>query len=103
MTEDPGVYDADDVPQHKRKSPSQRLLEDLNGEYKTFSEVAKIARINTETLRRLCKKRDLNGNKLVKAPSKAIRQGQMTIFLFTPEDVQEIENYFDFRSKVVDL
>lgn len=96
------VIDAKDVPgTNTRKSPATIILESLDGEYLTMRQVAEHIGVHTETMRRLCKARDQEGNPKVNAPSKAVQTGDMTIYLFTPEDVQEIETYFSKKGYVI--
>ena len=102
MTKKVKVIDAKDVPgTNTRKSPATIILESLDGEYLTMRQVAEHIGVHTETMRRLCKARDQEGNPKVNAPSKAVQTGDMTIYLFTPEDVQEIEAYFSKKGYVI--
>lgn len=85
----------------KRKSPAQLILESLEGDYKTFREVAAIIGCHTETLRRLCRATNADGTKKIAAPSQAVRSGEMTIYLFTEDDLIEVQEYFEAKGYVI--
>lgn len=69
-------------------SPADRLVAEQSGQYYKLSEVATVVGKSSATIRRLMRM----GR--VKAPSYQIRQGDMLVYLFTPEDIEEIRNYF---------
>ena len=85
----------------KRKSPAQVILDSLEGDFKTMREVAELMGVHTETMRRLCRATNADGSKKIQAPTKAVRSGDMTIYLFTPEDVQEVQEYFERKGYVI--
>ncbi len=87
------VIDASDATPPKRKSPAQVIIDSLGPDYKTMRMMAARYDVNVETIRRLCKAYDSNGEKRVKAPSKAVQQGDLTIYLFTLDDVAELDEY----------
>lgn len=87
----PQVYDVADVQAQSRTSPAQRIIESLDGDFKTMRQTAQEVGVHIETLRRLCR------TDRVKAPSKATKSGKLVIYLFTPEDVQEVKDYFSDR------
>ena len=60
-----------------RKAPATRLKESLPPDLLTARDVAERFEVNIETIRRLARKKDANGNKAYKAPSKAARTGDM--------------------------
>lgn len=91
----PKIYDASDVKAETRVSPAQRIIESLDGDFKTMRQVAEEVGVHVETLRRLCR------TPRVKAPSKATKSGKLVIYLFTPEDVEEVREYFDNRERLV--
>jgi len=84
----PEIYDVGEVKAETRQAPASRILEQLEGEYFSMRQTAEMVGVHIETLRRLCR------TPRVKAPSKATRQGKMVIYLFTPEDVEEVRQYF---------
>jgi hypothetical protein len=90
----PQVYDAADVQAETRTSPAQRIIDSLEGEYKTMRQTAELCGVHIETLRRLCR------TDRVKAPSKATKSGKLVIYLFTDEDIEEVQNYFSDRDKL---
>jgi len=79
----------------KRKSPATRIIESLNGEYETMASMAARYGVHVETMRRLCK------TTKVKAPSKALQQGDLVIYLFTDEDVAELDAYMEKKGVTV--
>lgn len=68
-------------------SPVARLLESLDGTYYTTGQVAKMIGCSQATVRTLIK------NDRVKAPSKVAVRGQGYVYLFTPEDVEEVRDF----------
>jgi len=90
----PQVYDADEIKGETRISPAQRIIDSLDGDFKTMRQTAELVGVHIETLRRLCR------TPRVKAPSKATKQGKLVIYLFTPEDVEEVKAYFNQRDKL---
>ena len=98
------ISSAEAVPP-KRKSPAQVIIESLGDDYKTMRMMAARYDVNVETIRRLCKAVDPStGEKRVKAPSSAVQQGDLVIYLFTKADVAEIDEYMDTKGyKVVNL
>lgn len=72
----------------RRLSPAARLVTSLDGDYYMISEVAKILGKSTQTIRRT-----MYENR-VKAPSKQVRQGGMTVYLYSSEDIEELRGYF---------
>ena len=92
----PKVYDISEVQAESKISPAQRIIEALDGEYYTMRQTAEMCGVHIETLRRLCR------TTRVKAPSNATKSGKMVIYLFTPEDVEEVKAYFEGRGKLVE-
>lgn len=92
----PKVYKASEVQAETRTSPAQRIIDSLDGEYKTMRQTAEECGVHIETLRRLCRTDRVN------APSNATKSGKLVIYLFTPEDVEEVKNYFSGRDKLQD-
>lgn len=91
----PKVYDVADVKTESRTNPAQRIIAELDGEYFTMRQTSEKVGIHIETLRRLCR------TDRVKAPTKATKRGKMVIYLFTPEDVEEVLNYFHGSEKIL--
>lgn len=69
-------------------SPADRLILSLPGTYYKLTQVAQILDKSPTTIRRITK-----SNK-VKAPSYQIKQGHNMYYLFTPEDLTELKNYY---------
>lgn len=90
----PQVYDAKDVQTETRTSPAQRIIDSLDGDYLTMRQTAELCGVHIETMRRLCRTPRVN------APSKATKSGKLVIYLFTPEDVEEVKAYFSDRDKL---
>lgn len=82
-----------------RKSPVTHMLEQVDGieNYKRMRDVAEHFGVHVETIRRLSHARDADGKKRVNAPSKAMVHGEMVVYLFTEEDIKELEAYFARR------
>jgi hypothetical protein len=92
----PKIYDVADVKAESRTSPAQRIIDSLDGEFYTMRQTAEMCGVHIETLRRLCR------TPRVSAPSKATKSGKMVIYLFTPEDVEEVKDYFEGRDRLVE-
>jgi hypothetical protein len=90
----PKVYDVGDVKAETRTSPAQRIIDALPGKFYTMRQTAEMCGVHIETLRRLCR------TDRVTAPSKATKSGKMVIYLFTPEDVEEVKDYFNGREEL---
>lgn len=90
----PRVYDVSEVQTESRTSPAQRVIDKLDGEYYTMRQTAQMCGVHIETLRRLCR------TDRVGAPTKATKAGKMVIYLFTPDDVQEVKDYFNGRDRL---
>jgi len=90
----PQIYKASEIKGESRVSPAQRIIDSLDGDYKTMRQTAEEVGVHIETLRRLCR----SGR--VSAPSNATKQGKLVIYLFTPEDREEVKAYFNKRDKI---
>lgn len=75
--------------------PSDALISSLDGTYYKLSEAVILTGKSASTLRRLMKKN------LVKAPTGEIYQGKNKYYLYTPEDIQEIRDYYTKQTQVV--
>ena len=69
-------------------SPAARLVSSLDGQYYLLSEVADILNKDQMTIRRAM----YRGR--VKAPSYEVMEGKMKVYLYTPEDIVELREYF---------
>lgn len=69
-------------------SPADRLVSAQQGTFYKLSEAAQILGVSSTTLRRLMR------NDAVKAPSFQVRQRKMKVYLYTPEDLIELREYF---------
>jgi len=90
----PQIVDAADVKRMPRKAPATRLIESLPEGLLTARQVAARFEVNIETIRRLARKKDEDGREVFKAPSKAARTGELIIWVYTPEDIEELAEYF---------
>src|SRR3954468_19899684 len=88
------IYDVSDIKAEPRTSPAQRIIDSLEGEFYTMRQTAEMCGVHIETLRRLCR------TPRVKAPKYATKAGKMVIYLFTPEDIEEVKEYFNGRDKL---
>ena len=77
----------------KQPSSADHIMAKLPGTYYRLTEVAEILGLSVRTLRRLIPK----GH--TKAPSKQITVGGMKMYLYTPEDVQEIRDYYRIENR----
>jgi hypothetical protein len=69
-------------------SPAARLVSGLDGQYYLVTEVAEMLGKDPMTIRRAMY------SKKVKAPSFEVKQGKMKVYLYTPEDIQELREHF---------
>jgi len=93
----PQIVDAAEVKQRPRKAPATRMIESLPPGLLTAREVAAKFDVNIETIRRLARAKDSDGNERFTAPSKAAKSGELIIWVYTPEDVDELAEYFGKR------
>jgi hypothetical protein len=97
----PKIVSTDDVTPQTRKSPAEELIESVGDGYLTMKKMALRYGVHIETMRRLCKLHDKDGNKVFKAPTSAIQQGGLVIYLFNEEDVAEVDDYMADRGHPV--
>jgi len=93
--EKPKVYDVEELAPNRRTSPFQLIMDSLDGEFYSMRQAARMTGVHIETLRRLCH------TDRVKAPSKATKQGGLFVYLFTPEDIEEVREYFAAQNEMV--
>ena len=93
----PKIVDAADVKRIVRKAPATRMIEALPDGYLTARQVAEKFEVNIETIRRLARAKDADGKDRFTAPSKAAKSGELIIWVYTPEDVEELAAYFGDR------
>lgn len=93
----PKIVDAAEVKRVPRKAPATRMIEALPDGYMTARQVAERFEVNIETIRRLARAKDSDGNDRFKAPSKAAKSGELIIWVYTPADVDELAEYFGDR------
>jgi hypothetical protein len=93
----PQIVDASEVKRRPRKAPATRMIESLPPGFLTARMVAERFDVNIETIRRLARARDADGNEKFTAPSKAAKSGELIIWVYTPEDVEELATYFGER------
>ena len=91
----PQIVDSSEVKQVTRTAPATRLTESLRAEgYLTAEDLADKFDVGIETIRRLSRKKNEDGSKRYKGPSKAARSGDLHVWGYTPEDVAELAEYF---------
>jgi len=88
------IVDASEVKRTTRKAPATRMIEDLPDGHLTARMVAEKFGVNIETIRRLSRAKDSAGNDRFQAPSKAVQAGELVIWVYTPDDVDELAEYF---------
>lgn len=76
-----------------RLTPAEAYVRSLGEGYYLLSEVAERAGVTPQTLRRLIK----DPNKKLKAPSYTGNQGEMSIYVFTEDDVTEVIEHYQSR------
>jgi len=72
----------------RKPTPVDRLMANLDGTYYRISEVAKMLDKSSHTVRRTI------GKPGIHAPSYQVKQGGLEIYLYTPEDVEELREHF---------
>jgi hypothetical protein len=97
MAMKPQIVDAAEVKQRPRKAPATRMIEALPPGLLTARQVAEQFDVNIETIRRLARAKNPDGNDRFTAPSKAAKSGELIIWVYTPEDVDELAEYFGKR------
>lgn len=93
----PKIVDAAEVRRQPRKAPATRMIEALPPGYLTARQVAEKFGVNIETVRRLARAKDIDGNDRFKAPSNAAQSGELIIWLYNEDDVEELAEYFGDR------
>lgn len=93
MTEENGLIPRRQHEYEPRVSPADKLISKLDGTYYKMSEVSEILGISTRVLRRLLKDPTLS------APSLVYRKGKLFIYLYTPEDVEDLRRRFASKVK----
>lgn len=94
------VIKAKDVDKPKRKSPVTMILEDLPPGYLTVNDLAVRYDVHKETIRRLMRA-EKDGVPLVNAPSEAVQQGGLVVYLFNEEDVAEMDKYMGTKGYAI--
>jgi hypothetical protein len=93
----PQIVDASEIKRVPKKAPATRMIEALPPDLLTARQVAEKFEVNIETIRRLARAKDAEGNDRFNAPSKAAKSGELIIWVYTPEDVDELAEYFGRR------
>lgn len=93
----PKIVDASEVKRQPRKAPATRMIEALPPGLLTARQVAERFEVNIETIRRLARAKDSDGNDRFTAPSKAAKSGELIIWVYTQDDVDELAEYFGER------
>jgi hypothetical protein len=91
------IVDAGEVKRRPKKAPATRMIEQIPEGLFTARQVAEKFGVNIETIRRLGRAKDANGKPRFKAPSKAAKNGELIVWVYTPEDVEELAEYFGER------
>jgi transposase len=94
----PKIVDASEVKRQPRKAPATRMIEALPPGLLTARQVAERFEVNIETIRRLARAKDSEGNDRFNAPSKAAKSGELIIWVYTEDDIDELAEYFGERS-----
>lgn len=78
-------------PEITRKSGVRSIIAQVDGDYYTTSEVAKELGVSVGTIRRWYRATELG----LKAPSKKITRGKLTIYLYTEDDLEELRLFMN--------
>jgi hypothetical protein len=91
----PQIVDSSEVKKTVRIAPATRLTDSLRQQgYLTAEDLAELFDVGIETIRRLGRKKNEDGSKRYKGPSKAARSGDLHVWGYTHEDVAELAEYF---------
>lgn len=71
-----------------RVTPADRIMAELPDVYYRLSEVSKMVGVSEKTLRRQINSPDTT------APSAQVTHGGMQMYLYTPQDVEELRRYY---------
>lgn len=100
MSKPANVIPIEDAVPQTRKSPAAELIDNAGPGYLTMKKMAERYDVHIETMRRLCKLYK-DGEKVLKAPTSAIQQGKLLIYLFNEKDVAEVDAYMTKRGHVI--
>jgi hypothetical protein len=93
----PKIVDSSEIKRVPKKAPATRMIEALPPGMLVARQVAEHFEVNIETIRRLARKTNDDGSPRFKAPSKAAKTGELVIWVYTPEDIDELAEYFGKR------
>jgi hypothetical protein len=80
------------IPSNNTKaSPAETYVRNLKGEHYLLAEAAEIVGVAKNTLRRLIV------TDKVEAPSLIGHLGEMSFYIFTPEDISELKRYYETK------
>ena len=97
------VINAADAKPATRKAPAELIMESVGDGYKSVGQMAQRYGVHKETIRRLIKSKNSDGTPKVKAPSEAVQQGGLLIYLFNEDDVAEMDEYFSNKGYIVQV
>ena len=103
MTKQMKIIDAKDAVPQRRKSPAQLIMENMPEGYLSTADIAERYGVHVQTIRRLMKAVNDDGTPKVNAPSKAIHQGGLLIYLFTEADVAELDEYMGKKGYIAQV
>lgn len=72
-----------------KASPADRLVSNLPGKWWKLTEAAEALEVSPTTLRRLMRRKGTG----LAAPSYKISQGEMVVYLYSADDIQELRSY----------
>jgi hypothetical protein len=97
------IIRAEDAIPQKRKSPASMIMESLPEGYLGVKDMAQRYGVHVQTIRRLIHAENSDGTPKVNAPSSAVQQGGLLIYLFTEEDVAELDAYMARKGHVIQV
>lgn len=77
-----------------RVSPVDVEIAKLDGEYYKLKEAAEMVGVSDRTLRRLIASKKLD------IPKDVLVMGQVTVYLFTPEEIEQLKEYYHERRAI---
>jgi hypothetical protein len=87
------IIKSKDATPQTRKSPAELIMESIPEGYLSVKDMSERYGVHVQTIRRLIKARNDDGTPKVNAPTDAVQQGGLVIYLFNENDVAEMDAY----------
>jgi predicted phage gp36 major capsid-like protein len=95
------IVDSKEIKRKPKVSPASRMIEALPADLFSARQVADHFGVNIETIRRLARAKDSDGNPKFTAPSKAAKNGDLVVWVYTQDDIDELAEYFGEKARKV--